>query len=67
MGCLIFLDHPIPSPQTDLPSDKTLSVANLLAKATGLWNSISITAVPNAILLVFAATWASVSYGSNII
>jgi hypothetical protein len=30
------LDQPIPSPQRAIPSDKTSSVANLLANTTGL-------------------------------
>ena len=50
------LDQPIPNPAIALPSDKTSSVANLLANTTGLWNSISITDVPSVILFVFAAT-----------
>src|SRR5215467_12375692 len=51
------LDQPIPSPQIVLPSDRTSSVANLLANITGLWNSVSITDVPSVILFVFPATW----------
>ena len=45
---------------------RTSSVANLLASITGLWNSISITDVPNAILFVFASYIGKrVSSGSN--
>jgi hypothetical protein len=50
-----------------LPHDNISSVANLFAKITGLWNSIFITEVPNAIFFVFAATKVSVSSGSSIV
>ena len=39
-------DQPNPSPASVLQLDKISSVANLLAKMTGLWKSISMTEVP---------------------
>ncbi len=51
----------MPSPHIALPRERISSVANLLANITGVWNSISITHVPNAIFSVFAATKLSVS------
>src|SRR5215831_12046157 len=58
-------DQPMPRPQIHLPCDKTSRVANCLPNITGLWNNMSNTHVPSAILSVFAATKVSVSRGSN--
>ena len=57
-------DYHLPNPAIDLPSEKTSKLANLLAKTIGLWNNMSMTDVPNPIVLVYAATKLRVSNGS---